>query len=236
MNNSQNQILLVDDDKTLVSLLSQYLERENFTVCAVHNGQAAVDLVQHNEQFCVIVLDIMMPKLNGLEVLQILRQRVNTPILMLTGRGDELDRIIGLEMGADDYLEKPCNPRELLARIRAVLRRSRLQSPTPENHSEPIVLHDLTLDINKREFFYKETLVKLTGAEFNVLSLLMQAAGRAISKQDLTRQVLHREMTAYDRSIDVHVSRLRKKLEIASGQEKIDYIKTIRGEGYQFIH
>ncbi len=237
MTNIKNHILLVDDDKALSDLLSEYLARENFTIQAAYDGQAAIDTVQDSHQFCVIVLDIMMPKLNGLEVLQILRQKINTPVIMLTGRGDEIDRIIGLEMGADDYLAKPCNPRELLARIHALLRRSRPQSNSTEDTPQFISLNNLTLQISKRQLFYKETQVELTGAEFNILSLLMQSAGSPLSKQELTRQVLHRDMTPYDRSIDVHVSRLRKKLEdISDKDDNLTYIKTIRGEGYQFIY
>lgn len=236
MDNPIGQILLVDDDRQLVSLLKAYLEQEGFRVHAVYDGQAALELVQDSAQFSVIVLDIMMPGINGLDVLQMLRQRISTPVLMLTGRGDEIDRIIGLEMGADDYLAKPCNPRELLARIRAILRRTRLDLSFAEQTLQPVELHGLSLDPGKRELRYRQQVLDLTGAEFNVLSILMRSAGRVISKQELTRQVLHREMTAYDRSIDVHVSRLRRKLEaVAANADGNELIKTVRGEGYQFV-
>lgn len=228
------KILLVDDDKALTALLAEYLQNENFVVNCVDDGQAAIDEVQQSEQYGVIVLDIMMPGLDGLEVLQILRQRVTTPIIMLTGRGDDIDRIIGLEMGADDYLAKPCNPRELLARIRAILRRSRTTNSPLTSAAAQLQIHGLSLDCNKREVHALGNLLDLTGAEFNILLLLMQSAGQAIGKEVLTLQVLHREMTAYDRSIDVHVSRLRKKLEAAT-HSKTDFIKTIRGSGYQFV-
>ncbi len=228
-------IMLVDDDTELVALLAEYLRAEGFQVDTCHNGQEAVDTLQSPDQYAVIVLDIMMPGLNGLEVLQILRQRMNTPVIMLTGRGDDIDRIIGLEMGADDYLGKPCNPRELLARIRAVLRRAGNHLTTGNIAKETtLTCNEVHLDMAQRTVSINNEMLDLTSAEFNVLQLLMQSAGTAISRESLTRQVLHRELSAYDRSIDVHVSRIRKKIQAMTGTQK-DCIKTIRGQGYQFL-
>ena len=229
----QNQhILLVDDDIELCHLLAEFLRGEGFRVSAVHDGQAALDCVIDNTQFDAIVLDIMMPKLNGLEVLQALRSRLNTPIVMLTGRGDDIDRIVGLEMGADDYLGKPCNPRELSARLRAVLRRSGSQN-TIHSAKDIIELHGICLNNGQRSATVGTEELSLTSAEFNVLALLMQSAGEVLSKAILTEKVLQRKLGAYDRSIDVHVSRVRQKLGQALGNEEL--IKTVRGVGYQFV-
>ena len=228
------KIVFVDDDRELSSLLCEYLQREQFDTHCLYDGQEAVDHIQRDDQYGVIVLDIMMPKLNGLDTLQVLRQRVSTPIIMLTGRGDDVDRIIGLEMGADDYLAKPCNPRELLARIRALLRRSTLTEQSKQKGAVVLHYQGISLDASKREVMVEGVLLELTGAEFNTLNLLMQSAGSIVSKETLTRQVLHRELTHYDRSMEVHISRLRKKLEASKGVET-EIIKTIRGEGYLFV-
>ncbi|MGI9285241.1 MAG: response regulator [Pseudomonadales bacterium] len=229
----QNQhILLVDDDIELCHLLAEFLRGEGFRVSAVHDGQAVLDTVIDDSQFDAIVLDIMMPKLNGLEVLQALRSRLNTPVVMLTGRGDDIDRIVGLEMGADDYLGKPCNPRELSARLRAVLRRSSNQN-TVHNAKDTIELHGINLNNGQRSVTVGNEELSLTSAEFNVLALLMQSAGEVLSKSVLTEKVLQRKLGAYDRSIDVHVSRVRQKLGQALGDEEL--IKTVRGAGYQFV-
>ena len=237
-----NKIVVVDDDAELSSLLCEYLQGEQFETHCLYDGQEAIEHIQTDDQYGVIVLDIMMPKLNGLDALQILRQRLNTPIIMLTGRGDDVDRIIGLEMGADDYLAKPCNPRELLARIRALLRRSTLTVQSKQKGAVVLHCQGISLDSSKREVVIdgakaeggKSKVLELTGAEFNTLNVLMQAAGSIVSKETLTRQVLHRELTHYDRSMEVHVSRLRKKLE-ASMKGTTEIIKTIRGEGYLLV-
>ena len=233
MSSRNNHILLVDDDVELCHLLAEFLRGAGFIVSAVHNGQAALDCVTDDSQFGAIVLDIMMPGVNGLEVLQALRSRLHTPIIMLTGRGDDIDRIVGLEMGADDYLGKPCNPRELAARLGAVLRRSNRQN-TLSGSQDTIELHGICLNAGQRSVSVNGTALQLTSAEFNVLALLMQSAGEVLGKALLTEKVLQRKLGAYDRSIDVHVSRVRQKLSQTLGNEEL--IKTVRGVGYQFVN
>lgn len=222
-----SKILLVDDDKDLCELLAQYLRTEQFAVDVVYAGEAALRLLNNPHNFSVIVLDIMMPGMSGLELLNELRKTQDTPVLMLTGRGDDIDRIIGLEMGADDYMAKPCNPRELVARLRAILRRAHTQ-----NNLKPNVLnlHGITLDPGKRRATANNRELALTSAEFNALHILMQHAGQTLSKQQLTESVLNRKLEAYDRSIDVHISRIRRKLSQANIG---DIITAIRGAGYQ---
>jgi DNA-binding response OmpR family regulator len=174
----------------------------------------------------------MMPGISGLELLQQIRPKISTPVIMLTGRGDDIDRILGLEMGADDYMPKPANPRELVARIKAVLRRS--ASTVAPKQAEEFSIAGIVLNTQTRIVTAKKQPLALTSAEFNVLALLMEKAGTVVTKEWLTEQVLHRKLTAYDRSIDVHVSRVRAKLDqIESGLA--DLIKTVRGEGYQLI-
>jgi len=226
------ELLLVDDDKELTDLLSQYLTYEGVKVSICNSAEHALEVLQAGQTFDLAVFDIMMPGISGLELLQQLRPSISMPVIMLTGKGGDIDRILGLEMGADDYMAKPCNPRELLARIRAVLRRSSQSTPIqPENQS--IELMGINLSPATREVKVGSIFMELTSAEFNVLHQLMQNPGIVVSKADLTQKVLHRELTAYDRSIDVHLSRVRQKLsQQLQGQE---LIKTIRGEGYLFI-
>lgn len=232
MNTNQYKILLVDDDVELCGLLTEYLHGEGFLVAAVHSGQAALDVISAGREYSAIVLDIMMPQMTGLEVLQSLRSRINIPVIMLTGRGDDIDRILGLEMGADDYLGKPCNPRELAARLRAVLRRSE-SSQHQRLKNASFELHGICINISQRTATIAGKALDLTGAEFNTLALLMQFAGSVLSKAELTDKVLNRKLVAYDRSIDVHVSRVRQKLAAkCSGQ---NLIKTVRGQGYLFM-
>lgn len=225
-----SKLLMVDDDLELAELLAEYLCNEGFEVDMAHSVDQAESRMQ-NSTYDLIVLDIMMPGRSGLEFLQSLRPAVSIPVIMLTGRGGDIDRILGLEMGADDYLSKPCNPRELLARVRAVLRRAVPQqnAETPTQYQ----LAGLVLDAGRREVHLQDQLLELTSAEFNVLHLLIQRAGAVVTKADLTEKVLHRKLTAYDRSIDVHVSRVRQKLAKMDPQH--DYIKTVRGEGYQLV-
>jgi len=226
------ELLLVDDDKELTELLSQYLTYEGVKVSICNSAEQALELLKAGHTFDLAVFDIMMPGMSGLDLLQQLRPSISMPVIMLTGKGGDIDRILGLEMGADDYMAKPCNPRELLARIRAVLRRSSLSATIqPENQS--IELMGVKLSPATREVKVAGVLMDLTSAEFNVLHQLMQSPGVVVSKALLTQKVLHRELTAYDRSIDVHLSRVRQKLsQQLKGQE---LIKTIRGEGYLFI-
>ncbi len=232
MNSVMYKILLVDDDVELCELLCEFLNGEGFATSAVHNGQAALDAVKAEGQYDALVLDIMMPKMSGLEVLQLLRQRVSTPVIMLTGRGDDIDRIVGLEMGADDYLGKPCNPRELAARLKAVLRRAGASNRLAGG-STSLSLHGIKMDAGRREVSVDSEPLELTSAEFNTLEQLMASAGKVLSKEYLTDKVLHRKLGAYDRSIDVHVSRIRQKLTKAGKDPAL--LKTVRGAGYQFV-
>jgi len=218
-------ILLVDDDAELASLLSEFLRREGFTVEAAHEGnrglekalQPAIDLV---------VLDVMLPGIDGFEILKRLRQKSKVPVLMLTARGEDVDRIIGLELGADDYLAKPFNPRELAARIRAILRRYEPRAPVAGSRIET---NGIVLDPGTREVTAGGKRIELTTFEFDILEMLMRSAGRVLSRDALMENFYNRKATPFDRSIDMHISHLRKKLENGD-----DLIKTIRGVGYQF--
>lgn len=222
-----NNILIVDDDTELTDLLVQYLEPEGFNVICVHDGESAVKKAL-NQPFDAIILDVMLPKLNGFEVLKAIREHMETPVLMLTARGDDIDRIVGLEIGADDYLPKPCNPRELVARLRAILRRTR-KIPAPR----PLIEHQgIKLDCSKRLATQDDEVMELTNAEFNILEMLIKSPGQAFSKEELTEYGLGRKYTAYDRSIDVHISNLRNKL--GDNEQGEPLIKTVRGFGYLF--
>jgi len=222
-----SNILIVDDDTELTELLSQYLEPEGFSVTCVHDGENAVKKAL-NQPFDAIILDVMLPKLNGFEVLKAIREHLETPVLMLTARGDDIDRIVGLEIGADDFLPKPCNPRELVARLRAILRRTQ-KIPT----QRPIIeQHNIIVDCSKRTATHDGELMDLTNAEFNILEMLIKSPGQAFSKEELTEYALGRKYTAYDRSIDVHISNLRNKL--GDNQEGEPIVKTVRGFGYMF--
>lgn len=223
-------ILLADDDVELCELISEYLQAEGFLITAVHDGEAALHILK-NQTFDLIILDVMLPKLNGFEVLSKLRQQYKTPVLMLTARGADVDRIVGLEMGADDYLPKPCNPRELVARIRAILRRT--HHPAPHYETDVLTVGDLTLRLGKYQTLLNGQEVILTSTEFSVLSTLLSQAGKVVNKELLNEKVLGRKLTAYDRSMDMHVSNLRKKL--GSHNNGKSRIKTIRGVGYQYI-
>jgi len=223
-----NRLLLIDDDKELSQLLSEYLTTEGFEVTPAYDGETALNIATQ-EQFSAIVLDVMLPIYNGFEVLKTLRKTHQTPVLMLTAKGDTVDRVIGLEIGADDYLPKPCDPRELVARIRAILRRSSNTEPVPAKlekiSSGPLVLH-----LGSRNVTWDNTDIILTGTEFSVLEILVRQAGQVISKDDMTEQALNRKLTPYDRSIDVHVSNIRKKLTVAGANKEL--IINVRGAGY----
>jgi DNA-binding response OmpR family regulator len=221
------RVLLVDDDRELCQMLSEYLDAEHFEVKSVHDGGDALAELQANE-FEIVILDVMLPSVGGLDVMRKLGADYTTPILMLTARGDDVDRIVGLELGADDYLSKPFNPRELVARIRAILRRatSRAQRGMPDELS----VGPITLNAGTREVRVATKLIPLTGAEFRVLELLMRSAGQVLSRDSMTEQALGRKLAAYDRSIDTHISNLRRKLELESGRNP--EIKNVRGSGY----
>ncbi|OQY25659.1 MAG: DNA-binding response regulator [Desulfobacteraceae bacterium 4572_35.2] len=223
-----NHLLLIDDDTELCELLRDYLEGERFTLTLVHDGQQGANIAM--EPFDLVILDVMLPGLNGLDVLKQIRQHSNIPVIMLTARGDDVDRIVGLELGADDYLAKPFNPRELVARIRAIQRRS--ETSTGQLANNQITLGDLTLSPGARQCTLQNTALKLTSVEFSLIETLLLKAGQVISREDLVLQVLGRDLSPYDRSIDVHISSLRKKL--GPFQDGSERIKTIRGIGYLY--
>ncbi|MCB1689818.1 MAG: response regulator transcription factor [Halioglobus sp.] len=221
-------ILIIDDDKELCALLSDFLALEGFETQAIHDGaEAAAYCRSHRHD--AIVLDIMLPGLQGLDVLRQVRQFSTTPILMLTARGEDTDRILGLELGADDYLPKPCNPRELAARLRAILRRGNLAS---EEMTAPVTeAGKTTINTADRSALFGGVDLQLTSTEFNVLQVLVTNAGKVVSKDALCQNALGRTLTAYDRSIDVHISKIRKKLAALGGD---NLIVSVRGSGYQF--
>ncbi|GAB2583390.1 response regulator transcription factor [Nitrincola alkalisediminis] len=231
---TDERLLLIDDDVALCELLSDYLKHEGYRVDAVYSVDQALARLTEGPSYDLLILDVMMPGRTGLELLQELRPRVLTPVIMLTGRGQEIDKILGLEMGADDYMAKPCNPRELLARIRAVLRRGQYASLHQSSIEAVIALHGIELDAGRRTVSVKGEPMELTSAEFNVLHELMKHAGAVLSKELLTEKVLHRKLTAYDRALDVHVSRVRQKLALSLGGD-VELIKTIRGQGYLLV-
>jgi len=218
-------ILLVDDDAELCSLLTEFLRREGFTVECAHEGRLGLEMALR-PGVDMVVLDVMLPGIDGFEILKRLRQQSKVPVMMLTARGEDVDRIVGLELGADDYLPKPFNPKELVARIRAILRR---YAPRPPAPSSRIELNGVLLDPGTRQAFSKGKPVELTTFEFDILELLMRSAGRVLSRDALMENFYSRKATPFDRSLDMHISHLRKKLE--NGEA---LIKTIRGVGYQF--
>lgn len=219
---------MIDDDVELCSLVSEYLRPEGFQVESSHDGNSGLTRALSGEH-TLVVLDVMLPRLNGFEVLRKLRDSSRIPVLLLTARGEDVDRIVGLEIGADDYLPKPFNPRELVARIRAILRRTRGKGETPL--PEVIRVGDVELDPATRSVQHRGKAVELTSVEFGLLQVLLREAGRVVTREALVDEVLGRKFSPFDRSIDMHVSKVRKKLG-DSGSE--DYIKTIRGAGYIF--
>lgn len=219
------RLLLIDDDRELCLMMTRYLQAEGFECHCRHDGDAGLKLAL-KESFDALILDVMMPGLNGFELLRRLRTRKNTPVLMLTARGEDVDSILGLEIGADDYLTKPCNPKVLVARLRAVLRRGPVKADQTTLRVDSIILHpgSRSIQINGQP-------VELTGAEFNLLQILMRHAGEVVSKEHLCRQGLGRDLTSYDRSVDLHISNLRRKL--GPSEDGSARIVTIRGGGYQ---
>jgi two-component system, OmpR family, response regulator CpxR len=220
--NNVSPLFIIDDDTELCALLVEFLEREGFSVVVEHDGARGLDLAL-NGNFALIVLDLMLPSLDGFALLKRLRDKSRVPVLMLTARGEDIDRIIGLELGADDYLAKPFNPRELLARIRAILRR--VQAPSKGR----LEINGVTIDPGTRDVTCDGRPVEMTTLEFDILEVLMRAAGRVVSRDALMESMYNRKATPFDRSIDMHVSHLRKKLELDR-----TLIKTVRGVGYQF--
>ena len=226
--NGVDRILVIDDDVELCSLVSEYLRPEGFQVESAHDGNSGLARALSGDH-TLVVLDVMLPKLNGFDVLRKMRDSSRIPVLLLTARGEDVDRIVGLEIGADDYLPKPFNPRELVARIRAILRRTRGKGETLV--PEVIRVGDVELDPATRSVQHRGKPVDLTSVEFGLLQVLLREAGRVVTREALVDEVLGRKFSPFDRSIDMHVSKVRKKLG-DSGSE--DYIKTIRGAGYIF--
>ena len=230
---SRKHVLVVDDDVELCQLLSQYLAREGFEIECVHSGLLGVEHALSGN-YSIVVLDVMLPDIKGFEVLRRVRAESRIPVLMLTARGDDQDRILGLEMGADDYLPKPFNSRELSARIDAVLRRA---WPDPHNvaviSSERVSLDDIELDKGSRMARRAGQNLDLTTVEFDLLELFLNSAGSVLSREEMVRTVLGREFSPFDRSMDTHVSNLRRKLgPKGDGSERI---KGVRGIGYLYV-
>lgn len=230
MMTENKHLLMIDDDKELTSLLSDYLAFEGFTLDCCHDGISGLAKAQ-TQNYSLILLDVMMPGLTGFEVLKALGGKHTTPILMLTARGDDADRILGLELGADDYLAKPFQHRELLARINAILRRIDIVKNQHEENQQ-LDINQVTLIPATREVFCEQQLIELTGTEYQILSLLMTQVGKIVSKNEISEQILQRKLSAFDRSIDMHVSNIRRKLQQHSSSDKL---KTIRGAGYIFL-
>jgi two-component system response regulator CpxR len=223
-------VLIIDDDEELCDLVSEFLSGEGFEVEAVHDGLAGVARCFEIEPDLVI-LDVMLPELGGFAVLSRIRDRSRVPVIMLTARGEEVDRIVGLEMGADDYLPKPFNPRELVARIRAIQRRT--SEPVADEESALLAIGDLEIDLGARRVLSAGREVELTGAEFAILETLVRAAGSVVTRDALSREALGRRASAFDRSLDVHLSNLRRKLgPLPDGGDRI---KTVRGVGYLYV-
>ena len=228
-----HKILLVDDDRELTSLLKELLEMEGFNVVIAYDGEQA--LQQIDSSIDLLLLDVMMPKKNGIETLKELRQIHQTPVIMLTARGSELDKVLGLELGADDYLPKPFNDRELVARIRALLRRSNWSEQTQwDNSNTPTLQVDkLQLNPGRQEASFDNEILDLTGTEFTLLYLLAQHLGQVVSREHLSQEVSGKRLTPFDRAIDMHISNLRRKLpERTDGQP---WFKTLRGRGYLMV-
>jgi two-component system, OmpR family, response regulator len=223
-------VLLIDDDAELSKLLEEYLQSEQLRLDSAHDGPSGLAKALSN-QYAAVILDVMLPGMSGLDVLKQLRQKSGVPVLMLTARGSELDRILGLELGADDYLPKPFNPRELVARLRAVLRRTTTAAAGGPAH--PIHVADVELHPESRSVTRLGRPVSLTGAEFDLLHAFLRSPGKIISREDLTQAALGRPMSPMDRSIDVHVSNLRRKMGPYDGE--YERIKAIRGSGYVYL-
>jgi len=225
---SPNKLLLIEDDQELSELLVQLLTMEGYVVDTASDGESGLALALQ-EQHQMVLLDVMLPQLNGFEVLKKLRQTSQLPVLMLTAKGDEIDRVIGLEFGADDYLPKPFNDRELLARIKAILRRSQL---TPQK-AQQIQLGDIFLHHGRQEARCGDIELDLTGTEFLLLAELIEMPGELLDKNSLNQKVLGKRLQAFDRSLDMHMSNLRKKLPLRA--DKLPRIKTVRGHGYIWL-
>lgn len=223
------EVLIIDDDEELCELVSEYLTVEGFKVEVIHDGESGL-LKALEEKHDLVILDVMLPKKNGFDVLRDLRKESKVPVIMLTARGEDMERIVGLEIGADDYLPKPFNPRELVARLRAILRRSSTAKNSGTQLNGKIVVEDLEISLSARTATLGERKLNLTTVEFELLVALLNEAGKVVKKEDLSVKVLERELSPFDRSLDMHISNLRKKLGKRENGE--DRIKTIRSVGY----
>jgi DNA-binding response OmpR family regulator len=225
------QVLLIDDDAELTAMLAQYLGREGFFATAVHDGERG-EQEALSGKYDIVVLDVMLPLMSGIEVLSRIRDKSQIPVLLLTARGDNVDRIAGLNLGADDYVPKPCSPGELVARLRAILRRTQ----TVSDSVQPLAVIEvgrLKIWSGKRQVEWQGSPLELTGTEFNLLEALARNAGQLVSKQDLSLNALGRPLTRFDRRIDVHISSIRQKLgQRPDGQA---WIQSVRGQGYQLV-
>ena len=224
------KILLIDDDADLGEMLTEYLAPEHLDVTACLSGEAGLERLD-NEAFDLVILDFMLPGMSGLDVLKTLRQHSQLPVIMLTARGDDVDRIIGLEFGADDYLPKPFNPRELAARLKAILRRAR--GSEQDNASSVRKAGTISIDPTNRKVTVGESTLKLTGTEYEILCCLVEQPGEVVSKDNLSERALGRRLLPFDRSIDTHISNLRRKLVAAGAAEET--ISNQRGVGYVLL-
>lgn len=222
---------MIDDDTGLCELLSEYLSSQGFEIQSVHDGEQGLKLAQAND-YALILLDVMLPTLDGFEVLKQLRQTKLTPVIMLTAKGEDFDRIFGLELGADDYIPKPFNHRELLARVKAIARRIEHINSLNINTTNKLLVNGVTINLAAREASIDENTLTLTGTEYEILALLCKNASQVVSKEQISEEVLGRRLASFDRSIDMHVSNIRKKI---AEHIKTERIKTMRGSGYVFI-
>ena len=223
-----NKILIIDDDEELCELVSEYLTVEGFTIESVNDGASGLERALSGD-YDMVILDVMLPKMNGFDVLRNLRETSKLPVIMLTARGDDMERIVGLEIGADDYLPKPFNPRELAARLRAILRRSEVVVDET-GASEKLDIDGIQVSAASRIATCDGAELNLTSVEFELLSELLREAGKIVKKDDLSERVLERKLSPFDRSLDMHISNLRKKL--GNREDGSERIKTIRSVGY----
>ena len=226
-----SKLLLVDDDVELTELLSSLLTLEGFDVQTENNGLEALQKLDESHE--LVLLDVMMPKLNGLDTLKEIRKVSNVPVMMLTARGDDIDRVLGLELGADDYLPKPFNDRELVARIRAILRRSVSPSNNIDNTKEILSFENVTLYLTRQTAMYDEKNLNLTDYEFKILHRLIESKGDIVTREELSLEVLGKILSPFDRSLDMHISNLRRKLP--ERESKLSWFKTLRGKGYLLV-
>ena len=226
-----SKLLLVDDDVELTELLSSLLTLEGFDVQTANNGLEALQKLDESHE--LVLLDVMMPKLNGLDTLKEIRKVSNVPVMMLTARGEDIDRVLGLELGADDYLPKPFNDRELVARIRAILRRSVSPSNNVDNTKEILSFENVTLYLTRQTAMYDEENLNLTDYEFKILQRLIESKGDIVTREELSLEVLGKTLSPFDRSLDMHISNLRRKLP--ERESKLSWFKTLRGKGYLLV-